>query len=78
MLQEVYPDARDAVSRAKTTRCKNEQLFPLIQKTPLLQYVSPDARDAVSRVKTTRCKNELIHLACQARQGVLFPDLIAR
>jgi hypothetical protein len=40
--------------------------------------VSSDALNAVQRAKTDRCKNELLHVACQAERGVLFPDFIAR
>jgi len=43
-----------------------------------VKVVPGEAREAVRRAKTTRCKNELLHVACQAHQGVLFPDLIAR
>jgi hypothetical protein len=44
----------------------------------IMQVTSHDVEDAVRRAKSVRCKRELMELACQAKQGALFPHIISR
>ncbi|CAB3376752.1 Hypothetical predicted protein [Cloeon dipterum] len=70
--EKVPPDKHSAV---KANRSADLQLEGL-DFVPECEILGREAASAINRARTQRCKKELVHIACLAQEGKLYPQYL--